>query len=174
MFGLKDEIEASADTTETPESLLFCPPVTGDYLLAIYGYHLTDQGPYEVSLRRTGGSCCADDPAEDNDVPDQAKNLVCGGPVAARLCPRDDDWWVLKLERSHWLELSLSCSGDNGDLELEVSNAEGSVIAGSVSDGCSESVSLSLPAGVYLVRITGNDGAQGDYELRCDQGRHEG
>jgi hypothetical protein len=115
------------------------------------------------------GGDCEDDPAEDDDNPQQAGALppLDEGEYLGTLCPDDEDWLLFELPQEAVIEATLTGPADE-DLDLALTNEDGELIASSLGGTSEESiVSACQPAGEYFVRVYEGVGIAGgvDYEV---------
>ena len=154
---------ATANTASLSETL--SKDVTaGSYRLVVksrgnYG----DVGQYTV----TG---ILSDNYENNDTRETAANLgVAPGIQLPSLNidhPGDDDWFSFTLTAAASIDVSLLFSHSEGNLDLQVTNAAGTVILTGNSTDDNELAQLAnLTAGTYYVRVYGVGGATNQYSL---------
>jgi hypothetical protein len=87
---------------------------------------------------------------------------VDGRAVAAVRCPGDDDFYALRLETGDVLDARLAGAG----LSLSLLSSTGSLLQADVAAGDERRVQASgLPAGRYVLRVTGAGTAQAAYTL---------
>ena len=99
-----------------------------------------------------------DDPLEDNDAPDVAKELYCG--QSRDLVAGDDDWFVVHVRDGD--DLAVTTTGE-GTLDVRIlTDAE---VERATGDGAARASALS--AGPYLVHVKPRDGA-GAYAIAIE------
>lgn len=82
----------------------------------------------------------------------------------------DDDFYEITASLDGVLEVSIDFTDANGDLDLELLNAAGQVVASSAGVTDTESVSVSAAAGeTFFARVYGFSSATNDYALSIDQ-----
>ena len=81
-----------------------------------------------------------------------------------RICPGEEDWWVVTAGQSGEMTVTIQFAHDDGDLDLEVLGSGDPVIAQSVTDD--EVVTLAVEQGqLVTIHVYGYDGATGAYAL---------
>lgn len=139
----------------------------GKRLVLAYGYDAAGKllGVDEVTVD-VGGSTPppqADDAFEENDTKATARALPAG--VHRDLACNDEDWFKVTLAQPGALSVTIDFTNASGDLDLHVDGPSGQV-GRSEGTGDREKVEVaSLPAGTYLVRVFGYQGARGAYTL---------
>lgn len=113
-----------------------------------------------------GGATCTDDAQEQNDSRETAKLLARGSYPSLVICGGDDDFLAVTVPAGGALTAKITFSNAVGDLDLELFAPGGEKLGSSAGTGDSETVTKTgLPAGTYVVRVTGYDGAVGGYAL---------
>jgi len=111
---------------------------------------------------------CVDDELEDNDTLETASPLSCGTEVAATICAGDDDWWRVTVSAAATLHVELDGGADAGDLDLKVADAEGTILARSMSLDADEDIDLVIEtSGDYFIQVHGFGTAEGPFTLHC-------
>ncbi|WP_084613232.1 clostripain-related cysteine peptidase [Planktothrix rubescens] len=113
-----------------------------------------------------GGNSQDDDRFEENDAPDKATPLA---PVNGAINQQNlviksgnDDYFQFEIPSSLEADrlLSISFQHNQGDLDLELLNSEGTIVGSSATVGNQESISLEgLAAGSYKAKVFGYGGA---------------
>jgi hypothetical protein len=107
---------------------------------------------------------CTEDGYEENDSAAAARTAAAGSYDAA-VCSGDDDWFSILVD-GRPLTVTISFTHANGDLDLELTDASGTVLQSSAGTGNSESVARTTVSGQrYLVHVYGYRGAEGSYRL---------
>ena len=137
---------------------------------------LTDTGSflgndYDMSVQ-VEAPPCPDDGYEDNDTAPSAVVMVDGEYLDLRVCDADDDWWSVSMAPDDELAVYLFFSHAEGNIDLELYDTAGTLLATSITGTDNESVSgfiASLP-GDYLVRVllTGDAGIEPGNEYDMD------
>lgn len=130
--------------------------------------------PVSGSCEGGSGGDCEDDAAEDDDNPQQGGALppVDEGEYTGILCPDDEDWWLFELSAPAMIHASLSGPASE-DLDLQLTNGNGELIASSVGGTSDESIiSACQLAGQYFLRVYEGlplgDGVEYDIGLTLD------
>jgi hypothetical protein len=113
---------------------------------------------------------CVDDAGEPDDGVAQAGALGPAAPARV-LCPADQDWYTLTVAPFEAINIAMTLSPADGDLDLELENAAGVLLDGAYTlDGLEEVTwynNSAFPVVAYLqvfaVSDAGQDGV--DYEL---------
>ena len=118
----------------------------------------------------TGGGTCTDDSREDDDTAATATTYT--SPITdGQICPSDDDYFAVAVDNGE--EVTVTVDGfvhADGDLDLELRAADGTILGTSASIRSSESVSFCNPdpATTVTARVFGFRGAQNSYSFRAD------
>jgi len=115
---------------------------------------------------------CPDDGYEDNDTSATAVVMTDGEYLDLRVCDADDDWWSVSMAPDDELAVYLFFSHAEGNIDLELYDTTGALVATSITGTDNESVSgfiASLP-GDHLVRVelTGDAGIEPGNEYDMD------
>ncbi len=114
------------------------------------------------------GDCgvCLDDNDEDDDDLAGAVDSTGGGSFPARrVCPSDEDWRTVTLAIGQRLAASATFDHDEGDIDVQIRNPSGSVVASGTSSTDDELVAWTATvAGAHQVRTW----------LASDQGARRG
>lgn len=125
----------------------FCDPETGDCL--------------------AGG--CEDDIFEDNDDADSAVLILAQDYTQLRLCPGDQDWYLVRPGPGSLVEAALRLDPARGDLDLVAYDPDLYELAASRTTGSPESVQARTgPSGDLLLQVAGHGGASNVYMLEID------
>jgi hypothetical protein len=128
---------------------------------------------YTLDARVSQVQVCSDDTLEPNDNGGVAATVTAGNTTALTQCA-DDDWYALTLQQGDRVDVTLSFSINDGDIDAEVYSPAGRVIGGGTSGASDELFSFTAStAGVYKMRFylysdTGGtviDGAAYDMEI---------
>ncbi|MEL6178232.1 MAG: pre-peptidase C-terminal domain-containing protein, partial [Myxococcota bacterium] len=161
-----DRLGTSATpNASTEEVSTFDAPVSGRYTLRVFG-PLGSEASYSLDVL-TEGSTCDDDPQEDNDSREDATRLDMGTFTEQAICPGDDDWYAVELNAGEALTAALAFTHADGDLDLQMVNEAGIVIASSVSLTDNEEATIEPveTAGIVYVRAYGFQDASNTYTL---------
>jgi hypothetical protein len=149
-------VAAASTGTSDVEQLRLAPRRGGRFFVRVYGganvYHLVaDLAPLEPADR-----------LEPNDRPEDAAPLAPG--EATGLVSTGQDWYRLDVGRGLEVEATIDFDHERGDLDLEVADPAGQVLASSRGVLDQEQVTTIAPAGGLLVHVYGGPGAP--YRLR--------
>jgi hypothetical protein len=112
---------------------------------------------------------CTEDGFEDNDTR-EAAHVLTAGTVAAATCGGDEDWFSFAAD-GRALTVTLSFSSAAGDLDLEITDAAGTVLGSSNGTSDTETATVTTVSGQrYDVRVYGYRDAEGSYELTLSVG----
>ena len=145
------------------------PGGDGAYYARVFGYDGAEN-TYAITATVTPDApdCCVDDPREEgmgDDVRENASSLAVDELVEGRICPGDEDWFRFTVDAPSQVMLLLSFTHADGDLDLQLYAADGTVVASSLSLTDDEYIDEALEPGVYYVRISGWRDASNSYEL---------
>ncbi len=114
------------------------------------------------------GPTCEEDGAEDNDDASSAHALGAGGTYDGAVCGGDEDFFEVTGD-GRALAATLSFDHGRGDLDLELWDAAGEVLASSNGISDTETVEAPTVAGEpYYLRVFGYGGAEGPYSLSAE------
>ncbi len=145
----------------------------GTYVVQVYGYNGTTN-QYSLTLN-TPASSIAPDANEPNDTMNAATDLgTLSGPSSlpnlSIHSTTDVDYYKFTLgaagTSANYLQIDFSDA--TGDLDMQLLDAQGHVVATSNGTSDSERVSLNLPAGTYYVGVYGYSGATNTYAMTID------
>lgn len=117
----------------------------GTYLLAVTGMP-QGESPYWITWRVLGAYSCAVDDLDPNDSQEAARALAPGLYTDLEICDQDEDWYALDLEAGAQLEVNLAHPAQGADVDLELYDAQGALLASSRTLGGRESLRYSAPA----------------------------
>jgi hypothetical protein len=118
----------------------------------------------EICLGQIG--CPADDPFENNDDRASASIIGRNDEVLAAICGIDEDFFGVTPQQGCTTTFAASFEHDDGDIDLQLLNANGGVIASSLSTSDAESIAFTAPNGTRVtLRVFGASGAQNRYRL---------
>lgn len=112
-------------------------------------------------------ACPTDDPWEPNDSSDQAPDLKAAlDEVVGAVCA-DDDFFDTSPQSGCTLQASLTFDDAHGDLDLELQDTSGVVVAASRGTTNAEQLDFTAASGArVVVRVFGFGGATATYRLR--------
>ena len=112
---------------------------------------------YDLDLLQTSlePNCSAGDYFEPNDSFATASPLIDGAVSALSVCSTgDEDYYEFPLFTGETLELSLAFDHGEGDIDLELLDSSGTVVASSFSSTDDEFLSYAVPSsGNYVIRV---------------------
>ncbi|MDY0063169.1 MAG: pre-peptidase C-terminal domain-containing protein, partial [Myxococcota bacterium] len=148
------------------ESISYTSEAGGSFFAVVEGY-AGAEAPYSLTLElHQAGGGCVDDAAEQNDSQQAATLLEPGTPFAGMVCAGDDDWFAVDVPAGRAVELRLLSSYADGDLDLQVRAADGTLLAYSQDRDDEELATGRVEDTQTLyVRVYGYDGAEGAYTL---------
>jgi hypothetical protein len=148
-------VQSAAGVTD--EELIVRQLSAGDYVVEVFGF----AGAVNTYTVAASVVTCTEDDFENNDAAATAVP-VAGRAVAATRCPADDDFWAVRLESGDALDARLVGTG----LSLSLLSATGGFLQGDAADGGNRRLQASgLPAGRYLLRVTGTGAGEVAYTL---------
>ena len=174
----RDPTGSSVDSSTSvgdSEQVADATAVDRTYYIYVYGYG--DAGnvySLELEHAQTGvNPCSPDDGHEENDAAFNATpiRLPPEGEAEVRpdliLCPGDEDWFAVEVPAGEALEARIKFDHDQGDLELELLDAQLDLVDSSSGAGDGEIVRIEQVGAdaVFYVRIYGSGGAGADYQL---------
>jgi hypothetical protein len=148
-------LASSVAVQDNEEATVASVATSGLYYVRVYGF-LGAEADYELGLTLQGGGAqCLDDRQEPNDS--QARPRTLNGAVSLNdlhLCPSDNDWYAVSLEEREILDVSLSFSNADGDIDMEVLDPNGAVLRQSLSVQDEERIQVRASiGGTYFIRV---------------------
>lgn len=173
LLGPDGRTVATSETLEDVERIGHVVRGDGDYALRVA---LIDGAAsiyaLDVSLDCPPPPMCADDVFEENDDAASARDLPVGVMVRAVVCGDDEDWYAVEVEADCRLQATADFARADGDLDLEIRDAEGRLLASGNSPGDGETAGARVAAaGAYHVRVLRGAGGGAEsvpYGLRAD------
>src|SRR5262249_37201835 len=107
----------------------------------------------------TNGHCvgpqmCTVDAFEDNDTLAAPHAITAGMIQALFACPGDDDYYSIALGLNDTLTVDLAYTFGEGDIDLEIYNPAGTVIASGHNATSNESATITAATGgTYVIRV---------------------
>ena len=131
------------------------------------------ENDYTLGLSVTEPTC-EDDGFEDNDDLDNASLLDLQTTLSfgdQRICTGDDDFYAVDLAAGDGLTATLFFADEVGDLDLQILDEDGRVLASSVSVSDNEEATVGTveTAGLYFVRVFGFLDSEGAYDLDLER-----
>lgn len=146
---------AAGDT----DSRLTATLTAGEYFLGVSNKTGTPNGAYTWAIDGPGAAAPPDDGYEDNDTQAAASDL--GSVAATKAVPGlaladAADWYKFTTTGGTGGSAAMAFTATQGNLDLRLVNAAGTVLATSAGTGNAETVSLNgLAAGTYWVQVYG-------------------
>ncbi len=111
---------------------------------------------------------CEDDIFEENDAADAATDIEVGEALEGAICAGDDDWFAFDVPEACTVDVRVTFTHADGDLDMVLTDAVGAEQGSSDSEDDDERITERLPAGRYAVRVYGFEGAENTYGLQVD------
>ncbi|MCO5168237.1 MAG: pre-peptidase C-terminal domain-containing protein [Planctomycetes bacterium] len=154
-----------SESTSDRERVEVASVPAGTYLIRVFGYQGA-RARYTLTVATTPAASTG--PADDRFEPNNtraAAAAIAPGSYPGLVC-NDDDWFKVTLGAEATLEVRIAFRHAEGDLDMSVSNAAGTVLRSSTSSADGELIRLERqPAGDYFVRVYGYRGARAGYDL---------
>jgi len=161
-----------SDGTEvaTVSGALDVPNLTaGRYNVVVLGNNASAQASYRLALNLAQDEPpldpCLDNGLEPNNTAATATPLTLGANVGARICAMDEDFYALDITTAGVLRVQMAFTHANGDLDLQVRDATGKVVASSTGVTDEEVLEAAVMPGQYVVRVYGFGSATNPYTL---------
>ncbi len=123
------------------------------------------QNPYSLTVTETEVSVCVDDGSEEDDTFDTAADFDESGFHSGTICSDDDDYLAFLVDGPTRIEFSMTFEWLEYDLDVDLLDEEGTVIAYSRRGSGEETIDHTVgEEGIYTLRIYGYLGDSGDYE----------
>ncbi len=129
---------------------------------------LPEEGRYSFTAYAAGNSQCENDRFEANDTAGAASDVEAGSYDGLKICPDEEDWFRLHLPANHMLATGIGFTQANGQLQLDLYNADGSALLASGEAGQNEVViyyDVVQQAETLLLRVRGAAGLENSYDL---------
>jgi hypothetical protein len=134
------------------------------YQFKAFGQQVAFGGTLEITTEVVE-ELCTDDLAEENDDLATAAAIDISSAYEATICPFDDDYYAFTAP-SGFFSVRIDFSQDEGDLDLEVLDETGTVVAQSAGTTDIEGVDIdAFPTPTGFVRVLGFRAAGADYSL---------
>ncbi|MFO0806899.1 MAG: pre-peptidase C-terminal domain-containing protein [Gemmataceae bacterium] len=157
-------VVGSSTGTSDAEEISLAGLAAGQYFLKVYGYAGARNGNY--SLVVTGPTGPAPDAAETNNTQATATDLgTVGSASRSNLSihnSTDQDWFKFTLPASGVTgnSVRIAFAHSAGDIDMQLLNSAGTVLASSSGTSDSEEISLAgYTAGTYFLKVYGYNGA---------------
>lgn len=101
-----------------------------------------------------GPAMCMDDLMENNDSQLTPTMLGASSQLMLTSCPSDDDYYALSLTAGDQLSISLTFINGEGNIDMQLLDATGVVLASAVSTNDNESLTYQIgTSGTYTIRV---------------------
>ncbi|MDX9720368.1 MAG: pre-peptidase C-terminal domain-containing protein [Myxococcota bacterium] len=144
----------------------------GEYLIRVFEF--SDASASYAMQLNVGGASCVNDPQEPNNTRSEAWPLGADALLWVEdgmLCPGENDWFAVQHDSDGAFAATLVFDANAGDLDLELFDAQGTLVAFSRRPSDLEEIELaSLPSGTYALRVYGYQNASAEYVLEVEQG----
>lgn len=161
----------STSVSDNEEATIGSVVEGGLYYVRVYGFRGAS-APYDLELTRIdGGTTCVDDSQEPNDSRERARAVTAPRDLNfLQLCPRDDDWFAFEVQEREVIDVAATFTHADGDVDIEVRDANGAIIARGYSVTDDEAVLVrAQTAGTYYVRaFSFNTTIDAEYALSID------
>ncbi len=163
-------VRQTSDGTDDVERVqLDQAPSAGAWLLRVYAFE-QEANDYALEVEVIEGGLCVDDDhdaGDGNDDADHAVAMLQGLWPDLRICPGDEDWWVISLEEDERLTAGVLFDHADGDLDAALyapGGGDALVEADSRTDD-EELVWVAREATDVLLQVVGVGQAKNDYQL---------
>lgn len=148
---------AESISEDDGELITWASAMNATYLLRVY--LAGDSGEFEgneYSMVVGMEPDCIDDDLEPNDDTTSATHVSVGNYPHLHACPDEFDFYRLYFSASSMvpIDITLTFSHAEGDIDLHLFDASGSLLADSASIDDNESLSYTFPAGVFFIRVS--------------------
>ena len=157
---------ASSVSISDDEAIEYTAPSDGTYYVVVYGY-ADAENDYDLSVTTPAGDTIGDR-FEPNDHPTKATPLggeesISGLEISD---PTDEDYFAVEVDAGETVRAATTFSHREGDLELELRDRSGDVVASSTSVTDREQIERTVEEdGTYYVVVYGYAGAENDYDI---------
>ncbi len=149
------------------EEVSVCVHDPGNYVAWVAGLAGTENR-YDMLLSAEPATCCVDDGNEDDDGRLDARALPGGAYEDGQICAGDDDWFQFRLTSADLATIDLLFDSAEGNLDLELYDPNGAVVASSASADDDEQIVYDSPVtGDFTIRVYGRAGDEAAYMLQA-------
>ncbi|NOY89989.1 MAG: hypothetical protein GXP55_02180, partial [Deltaproteobacteria bacterium] len=122
------------------------------------------ENAYNLRADISAGACCLDDAGEQDDSRSTARAAAADGSFDGTVCPNDADYIRVDVTGPSTIEATLVFTPSMGDLDLELLDPSGAVIASSRGATDTESITHDVSdVGAYSLRVFGFRDSRGEY-----------
>ncbi|MFT6396175.1 MAG: hypothetical protein ACJAYU_000918 [Bradymonadia bacterium] len=157
-----EAIIAVSESSANEEFVSWCATETDTVTLAVLGYSGAEN-PYNLSVLVEDAACCVDDVFEPDDSLDDPRIIEAGDAIEGSICPDDDDYLAFEVTDDALVTFLLVFDSLSTDLDIELYDEDGLVVAFSETAGDEEIEVLIDTPGIYTIRVFGFLGDAGDY-----------
>ncbi|MBM4320951.1 MAG: hypothetical protein FJ125_13610, partial [Deltaproteobacteria bacterium] len=152
------------------EQLVYAAAAAGTLYLRVLGYRGAENRYALTLAKEQVVPPCQDDRLEDDDTVQTAAMLQPQLLEQLVICPGDDDFYAVALNRGDRLAALISFTDAAGNLDLQLLGPDGrTVLASSISHNDEELVdAVAGQAGTYYLRVFAAAGVQNGYDLLVD------
>ncbi len=162
---LQNPVAVSAGISDSETVVVPSVAESSFFLVRVYGYG-SASNQYNLSVDIVDQGECLDDYLEENDTMDNAKFVLDGDYENLNLCVGDEDWYENYMFAGESLIVNLSFVYADGDLDMDVYNEDGDLLATANSTDDGEHISVSIDAdGSYFVRVYPYDQDSNSYSM---------
>lgn len=162
LLGSDESIIAVSESSADEEFVSWCATELDTVTLVVLGYDGAEN-PYNLSVLVEDAACCVDDAFEPDDNLDDPRIIEAGDSIEGSICPDDDDYLAFEVTGDALVTFLLVFDSLSIDLDIELYDEAGLVIASSETAGDEEIEVLIDRPGIYTIRIFGFLGDAGDY-----------
>jgi|GEM_PF-996841 len=174
LYEINGNLLASSSTVTDDEDITYDVLVGGDFYVQVV--LVTDTGAtpgnaYDLSVGVVLPVVCQPDVNEPNESQSTGTVVGPGSYPSLNICPPDEDWFEITAATGDTLDLDLTTLQSDGDLNLELYDSGGLLLASATSITDNESLSFVAPGDdsyalrVVLVQDFGDAGAQYDLDV---------
>jgi hypothetical protein len=156
---------AKSDGTGNSEEVTRTGLAAGTYYVHVYGYNGA-RAKYAMTVTVAGGASGGGSAGDDLYEPNNDRGAAAAiqpGALSGLRC-NDEDWYKVTVAAGT-LAVKIDFRHAEGDLDLFVYDGSGAEIGRSEGTADGESVSKTVAAGTYYVRVIGYNGARAAYSL---------
>jgi hypothetical protein len=166
LLSPSEQVVAQSTGVTGTESITHTATVAGTYAVKVYGFR-TAQNSYSLQVRVDPYvPACTDDNQEENDSAAAARTIAPGVVGSLRMCGLDDDWFAMDVVAGDTVQVVLTTSTPNQNVDVQLQNAAGTVLASGTGPTGSETVNwVAVASGRVLVRVFAAAGVAADYAL---------
>ncbi|MFC1654824.1 PPC domain-containing protein [Myxococcota bacterium] len=141
------------------------------YLVRVYGFSGAANN-YDMNVEIVSQGDCLDDSFEENDSQAEAQFVLDELYEDLMYCQQDEDWYVNWMFAGEDLKVLIAFTHADGDLDIEIIDDQGAVLADSTSTSDDEYVeALNVLEGTHYIRVYGAAAAvENAYEMLIEYG----